>query len=63
MTLRSSTVEHPVATIKAWMRGTPFLTRRLKNGRSEMALNVLTYNIKRMVALLGVPDLLRATMC
>ena len=60
MTLRRCTVEHPFGTIKAWMGGTHFLTRKLKNVRSEMALNVLAYNIKRMVALLGVRGLMRA---
>ena len=60
MTLRRCTVEHPFGTIKAWMGGTHFLTRRLKNVRSEMALNVLAYNIKRMIALLGVKALMRA---
>ena len=60
MTLRRCTVEHPFGTIKAWMGSTHFLTRRLKNVRSEMALNVLAYNIKRMVALIGVSGLMRA---
>jgi hypothetical protein len=60
MTLRRCTVEHPFGTIKAWMGGTHFLTRRLKNVRSEMALNVLAYNIKRMIALLGVRGLMTA---
>ena len=60
MTLRRCTVEHPFGTIKAWMGGTHFLTRRLKNVRSEMALNVLAYNIKRMVALIGVRGLMQA---
>jgi transposase len=60
MTLRRCTVEHPFGTIKAWMGSTHFLTRRLKNVRSEMALHVLAYNIKRMVALLGVRGLMRA---
>ncbi|OYU19641.1 MAG: hypothetical protein CFE34_04065 [Rhodobacteraceae bacterium PARR1] len=60
MSLRRCTVEHPFGTIKAWMGGTHFLTRKLKNVRSEMALNVLAYNIKRMVALLGVRGLMRA---
>ena len=59
MTVRRCTVEHPFGTIKAWMGGTHFLMRRLKNVRSEMALNVLAYNIKRMLALLGV----RGLMC
>lgn len=60
MTLRRCTVEHPFGTIKEWMGGTHFLTRRLKNVRSEIALNVLAYNIKRMVALLGATGLMRA---
>jgi hypothetical protein len=46
MTLRRCTVEHPFGAINAWMGSTHFLTRRLKNVRSEMALNVLAYNIK-----------------
>lgn len=53
MTLRRCTFEQPFGTIKAWMGNPHFLTRRLKNVRGEMALNVLAYNIKRMVALLG----------
>ena len=53
MTLRRCTVEHSFGTIKAWMGATHFLSRRLKNMRSEMALDVLAYNIKRMVALIG----------
>lgn len=54
MTIRRSTVEHPFGTIKAWMGSTHFLTRRLKNVRTEMALNVLAYNIKRLVSLVGI---------
>lgn len=42
------------------MGHTPFLTRRLKNVRTEMALNVLAYNIKRVVALIGIRGLMRA---
>jgi transposase len=60
MTLRRCTVEHPFGTIKAWMGTTHFLTRRLKNVRTEMALNVLAYNIKRMVALIGIRRLMEA---
>ncbi len=54
MTPRRSTVEHPFGTLKAWMRHTHFLTRRLKSFRTEMALNVLAYNIKKVVALFGI---------
>jgi transposase len=60
MTVRCGTVEHPFGTIKAWMGATHFLTRRLRNVRTEMALNVLAYNIKRMVALIGIRGLMAA---
>ena len=60
MTLRRCTVEHPFGTIKAWMGHTHFLTRRLKNVRTEMALNVLAYNIKRVVSLIGIRRLMQA---
>ncbi len=60
MTVRRGTVEHPFGTIKAWMGATRFLTRRLRNVRTEMALNVLAYNIKRMVALIGIRGLMTA---
>jgi len=60
MTLRRSTVEHPFGTIKAWMGATHFLTRRLRGVRTEMALNVLAYNIRRMVALIGIRRLIEA---
>lgn len=51
---------HPFGTLKAWMGTTPFLTCRLKNVRTEMALTVLAYNIKRMVALIGIRRLMAA---
>lgn len=57
---RTDTVEHPFGTIEAWMGSTHFLMRSLKNVRSEMALNVLAYNIKRMVALVGIKGLMAA---
>jgi hypothetical protein len=40
------------------MGSTHFLTRRLKNVRTEMALNVLAYNIKRLVSLVGIRRLM-----
>ena len=58
--LRRSTVEHPFGTIKAWMGATHFRMRKLKNVRTEMAFHVLAYNIKRMIALVGVRGLLAA---
>ena len=60
MTVRRSTVEHPFGTIKSWMGATHFLTRGLQHVKTEMALNVLAYNIKRMIALIGIPSLMAA---
>ena len=60
MRTRRSTVEHPFATIKAWMGATHFQMRRLRNVRTEMALHVLAYNIKRMINMLGTVTFLRA---
>src|SRR5450432_635860 len=60
MTMRRSTVEHPFGTIKCWMGATHFLTRRLPKVATEMALNVLAYNMKRVMAIIGVAGLLEA---
>lgn len=60
MSVRRSTVEHPFGTIKSWTGSCHFLTRRLSGVRTEMALNVLAYNIKRMIALVGIKALMAA---
>lgn len=54
MKVRRRTVEHPYATLKAWMGATHFLTRTLPRVSAEMALNVLAYNMKRVMKILGV---------
>jgi hypothetical protein len=58
--LRSKPVEHPFGTIKAWMGATHFKMRTLKHVATEMALHVLAYNMMRVIAILGVPGLVRA---
>lgn len=60
MTIRCSTVEHQFGTLKAWMGTSHFLTRRLPNVRTEISLNILASNIKRMVVLMGLQGLLQA---
>ena len=60
MTIRRRTAEHPFGTIKAWMGATHFLTKTLAKVRTEMSLNVLAYNMKRMMAIFGVGPLIRA---
>jgi hypothetical protein len=42
------------------MGATHFLMRRLRKVSTEMALNVLAYNIKRVIAIVGVGALLEA---
>jgi transposase len=60
MGVRRQTVEHPFGTIKCWMGWTHFLTKRLPKVATEMALNVLAYNMKRVMAIIGVAALLQA---
>ena len=60
MRVRRSTVEHPFGTITAWTGSCHFLTKRFQGGSTEMALNVLAYNIKRMISLVGMPGLMAA---
>ena len=57
---RRQTVEHPFGTLKAWMGASHFLTRTLPKVRTEMSLQVLAYNMKRMIRLLGTASLIKA---
>jgi transposase len=54
MTLRRCTVEHVFGTLKHWMGSTHFLMRRLPNVATEMSLQVLAYNLKRVINILGM---------
>lgn len=58
MNVRRRTVEHPFGTLKSWMGATHFLTKGLDNVATEMSLNVLAYNLKRMMAIIGVKPLI-----
>ena len=60
MRTRRQTVEHPFGTLKAWMGATHFLTKTLNRVRTEMSLHVLAYNLKRVIAILGVEPLVAA---
>ncbi|SJM30524.1 IS1182 family transposase [Mesorhizobium delmotii] len=60
MTIRRQTVEHPFGTLKAWMGSTHFLTRTLEKVKTEMSLQVLAYNMKRMINIFGVKPLMTA---
>jgi hypothetical protein len=60
MRLRRDTVEHPFGTLKRWMGAERFLMKGLHNVGTEMSLQVLAYNMKRVINILGVAGLLRA---
>jgi hypothetical protein len=60
MRVRRETVEHPFATLKMRMGATHFLMKQLKNVATEMALNVLGYNLTRVMNIVGVNPLLAA---
>ena len=58
--LRRQTVEHTFGTLKSWMGATHFLTRTLPRVRTEMSLQVLAYNLKRVMQIVGVQPLIAA---
>jgi transposase len=60
MRVRRQTVEHPFGTIKSWMGSTHFQMKTLKHVGTEMALHVLAYNMKRVMRILGVGELMEA---
>jgi hypothetical protein len=60
MRVRRATVEHPFGTLKAWMGATHFKTKTLKQVRTEMSLQILAYNLKRVIELIGVGGLIAA---
>jgi transposase len=58
MLQRKSTVEHPFGTLKRWWDGSYFLLKGLRKVRGEFSLMVLSYNLRRVMNLLGVKCLL-----
>ena len=54
MRIRRRTVEHAFGTLKAWMGATHFLTKTLPRVSTEMSLNILAYNLKRMLKIFEV---------
>jgi hypothetical protein len=47
-------------TFKHWMGLTHFLTRKLEHVSTEMSLHVLAYNLKRVIAILGIARTMKA---
>ena len=60
MKQRRCTVEHVFGTLKFWMGSAHFLMKRMKNVKTEMSLHVLSYNLRRVINLLGVQGTLQA---
>ncbi|MGF6443034.1 IS1182 family transposase [Paraburkholderia youngii] len=60
MTIRRSTVEHVFGTLKHWMGPAHFLTRTLGRVSTEMSLQALAYNLKRVVNILGATEAMKA---
>ncbi len=60
MRVRRSTVEHPFGTLKMRMGATHFLMKTLPKVATEMALNVLGYNLTRVLNIVGTTALVAA---
>lgn len=56
---RQMIVEHPFGTIKCWWDGGYFLTRGLGNVSTETAMTYTAYNLKRVINILGVKEMIR----
>ena len=57
MRMRRETVEHPFGTMKMRMGATHFLMKTLPKVATEMALCVLTYNLTRILNIVGIKPL------
>ncbi|CDF83338.1 hypothetical protein PKB_1991 [Pseudomonas knackmussii B13] len=59
MAKRRAIVEHPFGNLKQWVFGYGrFLLRQLAGARTEMALAVQAYNLKRAIQVLGARRLI-----
>lgn len=58
--LRKSLAEHPFGTIKRWMGCTHFTLKGLEKVRTEWSLITLAYNLKRVLNLVSVEQLIAA---
>ena len=58
MLARRSMVEHPFGTLKFWAGSTPLLTKTLTRVSTEISLQVLAYNMKRAINLVGTQKIL-----
>jgi len=59
MRVRRQTAEDPFGTLKLRVGASRFLTRTLQHVRTEMSLHVLAYNLKRVMRILGIGEMLK----
>jgi len=60
MKKRKGMAEHPFGTIKRAMNQGYFLMKGIKKVTIEMSLTVLAYNIKRVISVLGVEEIVKS---
>ena len=58
MLARRSLVEHPFGTMKSWTNSNHFLTKRLSGVSTETSLQILAYNMKRAINLVGTKKIM-----
>jgi hypothetical protein len=58
LTLRKALSEHPFGTIKVAMNHERLLLKGLKHVATEIKLTVLSYNLKRVISILGVATMI-----
>ena len=58
MLARRSLVEHPFGTLKSWTSSNHFLTKRLSGVSTETSLQILAYNMKRAINLVGTSKIM-----
>lgn len=56
---RQMIIEHVFGTVKRTMNAGYFLTRKIPSVRAEVSLTFLAYNMKRVINILGVKEILR----
>ena len=57
---RRETVEHPFGSIKQWMYQGAFLMRGLQKVRAEFSLTALVYNLRRVLNIVGMDEMMAA---
>ena len=53
-------MEHVFGTLKHWMGSIHFLMKTLKHVGTEMSLHVLAYNLKRVMSVMGIAQMMLA---